>query len=286
VTIRHAEFKNTFSDVEDDMILTRHWDRERARWALDGRFLPANFDLGLLMQLPAERVKAFLAGLLTDEPASGELLAPVEPWQEVWACGVTYLRSREARVAESASGDIYTRVYAADRPELFFKATGARCRGDGQPIRVRADSAWNVPEPELVLALNSRGEMIGYTAGDDVSSRSIEGENPLYLPQAKIYTGSCAIGPGIVVGPPPARLPIHLDIQRAGQTVFQGETSTAQMRRTLAELAGWLFRELDFPNGAFLFTGTGLVPGDDFTLQSGDRVMIQVGEARLENRVA
>jgi 2-dehydro-3-deoxy-D-arabinonate dehydratase len=201
---------------------------------------------------------------------------------------VTYLRSREARMAESDTADIYDKVYAAARVEVFFKAVGWRAMGAGQPIRVRADSSWNVPEPELAVVINAQGRIVGYTAGNDVSSRSIEGENPLYLPQAKIYDGSCAIGPGIVLADADdmRALPIRLSITRAGKTVFDGDTSTGQLKRTVEEIAGWLTRELSFPRGVILLTGTCLVPEDAFTLTSGDTVRVQVGELVLENPVA
>jgi 2-dehydro-3-deoxy-D-arabinonate dehydratase len=211
----------------------------------------------------------------------------VEPAQEVWASGVTYEMSREARKAESAKADVYEKIYDAERPELFFKAVGRRVAGHGGTVRVREDSRWNVPEPELVLVVNDRMEIVGYTAGDDVSSRDIEGENPLYLPQAKIYDGSCSLGPAIVLPVGDLRdLPIRLRIRRNDESAFEGEISTSRMKRTPEELAAYLGRELSFPNGAFLMTGTGIVPQDDFTLTPGDRVEISVGELVLENEVA
>jgi 2-dehydro-3-deoxy-D-arabinonate dehydratase len=184
-------------------------------------------------------------------------------------------------------GDVYARVYDAERPELFFKALGWRVAADGAGIRIRGDSAWNVPEPELVLVINRLGEIVGYCAGNDVSSRSIEGENPLYLPQAKVYTGACALGPGLalVEGASPGDLPIRLEIRRKGEAVFQAQTQTSQMKRRLDELVTYLYRELDFPHGVFLMTGTGIVPGEDFTLQAGDHVSITVGELILQNDV-
>jgi len=229
------------------------------------------------------RVRAFP---LADEL---KLLAPVDT-QEVWASGVTYLRSKVARMEESesqAGGDFYDRVYDAERPELFFKALAARVVAPGAPIRIRRDSVWNVPEPEVVLVLSSDGAIVGHTIGNDVSSRSIEGENPLYLPQAKVYDGSCALGPVISLsdGLRHERT-IQMTISRDGVSVFSGETSTAQMRRTQLELAAYLFRELTFGAGAFLLTGTGIVPPDDFTLQSGDVVSITIeGIGTLENPV-
>lgn len=218
------------------------------------------------------------------------LTAPID-LQEVWASGVTYLRSKVARMEESesqAGGDFYDRVYEAERPELFFKSMPGRVVAPGQPIRIRADSSWNVPEPELVLVLSASGAIVGHTIGNDVSSRSIEGENPLYLPQAKVYDGSCALGPMIAVSDGRQDpWSIELSIVRDGATVFAGETSTAQMRRTQQELAGYLFQELTFSAGAFLLTGTGIVPPDDFTLRSGDVVRITIqGIGTLENPVA
>ena len=206
-----------------------------------------------------------------------KLLAPIGS-QEVWAAGVTYLRSRDARKEESKDGgSVYDRVYSAERPEIFFKATPNRVVGHRGEIRIRADSKWNVPEPEVTLAINSRGRIFGYTIGNDVSSRDIEGENPLYLPQAKVYRGCCALGPGLVIREPlPLETEIALRIFRAGGEVFSGATSLSQMKRTFPELAGWLWRENEFPNGCYLLTGTGLVPGGDFTLMPGDDVRIAV----------
>ncbi|MFO1352153.1 MAG: fumarylacetoacetate hydrolase family protein [Gammaproteobacteria bacterium] len=257
------------------------------RWALDGRLLAPHFQLSMMLEIPRAKSSALLDALASDEKAEGRLLPPIEAHQEVWASGVTYLRSREARVHESETKDIYTKVYDAKRPELFFKASGWRVAGHGMPIRVRKDSRWNAPEPELVLVINSRSEIVGYCAGNDVSSRDIEGENPLYLPQAKIYNGSCALGPGIRLIDPAALtdLPIALDIERGGNSVFHGETRTSRIKRPLAELAEYLGLELDLPQGAFLFTGTGIVPPDDFSLAPGDRVRIAVGDLVLENPV-
>jgi 2-dehydro-3-deoxy-D-arabinonate dehydratase len=205
----------------------------------------------------------------------------------VWAAGVTYLRSREARRVESQVADVYDRVYLAERPELFFKSLGWRVAGTGMPIRIRADSRWNVPEPELVLVINRHREIVGYCAGNDVSSRDIEGENPLYLPQAKVYSGSCALGPGVLLCEAGALndLPIQLHVRRGSETACAGETTTASMKRTFSSLAAYLTSELDFPHGVFLMTGTGIVPGDTFTLQAGDVVRIQVGALSIENRV-
>ncbi|MCS6775592.1 MAG: fumarylacetoacetate hydrolase family protein [Chloroherpetonaceae bacterium] len=218
------------------------------------------------------------------------LVAPIVAGQEVWAAGVTYESSKLARMAESeAGGDFYARVYVADRPELFLKATPHRVVGPNDTIRIRADSRWNVPEPELAVALAANGRILGYTIGNDMSSRDIEGANPLYLPQAKVYRASCALGPVIVPadGLNPHTLTIQMTVLRGQEVVFAGSTSTAQMRRTVAELVGWLFRENDFPQGVFLLTGTGIIPPDDFTLQSGDEIRIEIeGIGTLRNSVA
>ncbi len=220
-----------------------------------------------------------------------ELLAPIGS-QEVWASGVTYLRSREARMEESkdaGGGDFYARVYEADRPELFFKAPAYRVVGSGDKVRIRKDSKWNVPEPELTLFICSTGSIEGYTIGNDMSSRDIEGENPLYLPQAKSYDGSTAIGPSLYVAEKPiapdAR--ISISIQRKGETVFSNEISINRMKRKHTELVEYLFREVTFPFGTYLMTGTGIVPPDSFTLQSGDTIKISIENiGTLENTVA
>lgn len=269
------------------MKLTRHITPDGPRWAADGRYLRPDFEFRALLTLPASEVDSRLNELLSDESASDRLAAPIEPNQEVWASGVTYLSSRMAREAESETADVYQKVYNAARPELFFKANGWRVRGPEEPIRIRPDSSWDVPEPELALLLNNRGEILGYTVGNDVSSRSIEGENPLYLPQAKVYDGSCALGPCIQLcaASDMRDLPIVLSIERAGQSVFQGETRSSQIKRKLEDLAAYLFRDLSFPTGAFLLTGTGVVPGSDFTLKSGDLVSIAIDQLTLRNSV-
>ena len=211
--------------------------------------------------------------------------------QEIWAAGVTYKRSRTARMeeAEESGGDrFYDLVYEAERPELFFKSTALRARGHGEKVRIRADSTWDVPEPELTLAINADGNVFGYTIGNDMSSRSIEGENPLYLPQAKIYRGSCAIGPCLVVGKDAvtAKSSISISISRGGEAVFAGETKVDQLKRSFGELAEFLYRENEFPHGAFLMTGTGVVPDSDFTLKSGDEIRIEIeGIGALVNAV-
>ncbi|HUJ44139.1 MAG TPA: fumarylacetoacetate hydrolase family protein [Opitutaceae bacterium] len=217
------------------------------------------------------------------------LCAPVER-QEVWAAGVTYLRSKTARMAESDfSATAYDRVYAAERPELFFKCLPEKVVPTGEPVGIRRDARWNVPEPELALVMNSRGRVAGCTIGNDMSSRDIEGENLLYLPQAKIYDRSCALGPWIAVGATEAAVrawKITLEIQRGGRRVFGGETSPGQIKRSFADLAGFLFRCQIFPHGAVLLTGTGIVPPDSFTLQVGDIVEIGItGIGVLRNPV-
>jgi 2-dehydro-3-deoxy-D-arabinonate dehydratase len=198
---------------------------------------------------------------------------------EVWAAGVTYRRSREARVEESRDGDVYTRVYSAERPELFFKSVAWRVVGDGEPVGVRADSESNTPEPELALVVNAAAEIVGLTICDDVSSRSIEGANPLYLPQAKVYTASCALGPAI--RPiweirDPLDLAIAGTITRAGSVVWSAATSSAQLHRTFDDLVGHLFRAMEFPYGVILSTGTGIVPELDLTLTEGDVVRVEI----------
>lgn len=270
------------------MILTRHMTPSgSARWALDGRYLSANLTLGYLLDLPRERAVQLCRETVTNEAATGPLLAPVEGDQEVWASGVTYLRSRDARTRESTVKDVYERVYDAERPEVFFKAVGWRVVAHEQPIRIRRDCNWSAPEPELTLVVNSQGEVFGYTAGNDVSSRDIEGENPLYLPQAKMYNGSCALGPGIALATVAelSDTPITGSIERSGETIWSAETKSSQMKRSLTELVSYLFRELDFPRGVLLMTGTGIVPADTLTLHVGDVVRISVGSQTLENRV-
>ena len=218
-----------------------------------------------------ERTKAF---------AYGTLLAPIES-QEVWAAGVTYYRSRSARIEESKSaggGDFYDRVYSATRPELFFKATGARVVGPNAKVKVRSDAVWSVPEPELTLLISPKGMILGYTIGNDMSSRDIEGENPLYLPQAKVYDGSCALGPCILVSPEPlsAATRITIQIVRNSETAFSGSTALSEMKRDPKTLVSFLYRNNSFPKGCFLMTGTGVVPPDSFTLASGDQIRIVI----------
>ena len=229
-------------------------------------------------------------GETAEDFSSARLLAPIGS-QEVWAAGVTYYRSRDARMAEAkdaGGGDFYDRVYSAERPELFFKATASRVAGPQEHVRIRSDAKWSVPEPELTLLINHRGRTVGYTIGNDMSSRDIEGENPLYLPQAKVYDGSCALGPCILVSqePLPATTPIRLEITRQGRVAFAGQTTLAEMKRAPSLLTEYLFRENSFPCGAYLMTGTGIVPPDDFSLAAGDRVGITIDPiGTLENDV-
>ena len=229
-------------------------------------------------------------------PTSPEALAPSSlrapiGTQEVWAAGVTYFRSRTARMEEAKAGgggDFYDRVYSALRPELFFKATARRVVGPGQRVRVRSDSRWSVPEPELALAINARGRIIGYTIGNDMSARDIEGENPLYLPQAKVYSESCALGPCVLLTTEAlsADTSIELRIKRGDTVAFSGATTLASLKRGMQELADYLFRDNAFPTGCVLLTGTGVVPPDDFSLQSGDVIAITIPPiGTLENTV-
>ncbi|MBO0804363.1 MAG: fumarylacetoacetate hydrolase family protein [Nocardiopsaceae bacterium] len=236
-----------------------------------------------LLALPADDVREICSNPGRGEVVPlerAELLAPVDGQTEVWAAGVTYERSRTARMAESEnSASIYDRVYDAERPELFFKSAAWRVAGPGAPVSVRADSTVNVPEPELAAVLNSAGEVVGYTICNDMSSRSIEGENPLYLPQAKIYLGGCAAGPWIRPAweiPDPYALAMSLTIMRGGAEAWNGTASTGGLRRRVPELASYLFREDDFPGGVLLSTGTSLVPDLPFTIQPGDEVRITI----------
>ncbi|WP_346769241.1 fumarylacetoacetate hydrolase family protein [Planctomonas sp. JC2975] len=285
---------------------TKHDDTNRAplglaRVRFDGEVLwavrsgdvysPLGAALAELLRLPRDEARGLIEKARVDAATTGirvdAVLAPVDPEHEVWAAGVTYLRSRDGRIEEATDGSPYDRVYVAKRPELFFKATGRRVVGPGEPVGVRADSGWDVPEPELGVVLDAAGDVFGFVPGNDVSSRSIEGENLLYLPQAKVYTASCALGPEIVpawLAAPP--FGIALTIEREGVTVFEGTTSTETMARTLPDLADWLFRGLDFPDGTVVLTGTGIVPGADFTLMPGDVVRIGIdGIGTLANPV-
>ena len=266
------------------------------RWAVGSvdtgpsRWLERSLSLGTLLAVGGPSLDE-LDELPTEGsvPAGARVLAPVDV-QEVWAAGVTYLRSRDARMEESRHApDHYDRVYDAQRPELFFKSTSDRVRGPGEAICVREDSSWDVPEPELATVIDAAGEVRGYLVGNDVSSRSIEGENPLYIPQAKIFTGGCALGPCIVpeqqVGPLD-ELRIGLEVRRSGDAVYEDEVSVADLKHPPTILAGWLTAALDFPSGVILLTGTAIVPPSDFTLTPGDEVAITIsGLGRLHNPV-
>jgi 2-dehydro-3-deoxy-D-arabinonate dehydratase len=260
-------------------------DRVRPIGPLDARFL----DL-LHADDPAALVADWLRG---GEPEvaldSVRLLSPLDR-QEVWGAGVTYERSKQARQEESEQGgSFYDLVYRAERPELFFKATPSRVVGPGEPIRVRQDTKWCVPEPELTLVLSPKLRIVGYTIGNDVSARDIEGENPLYLPQAKVYDACCALGPVVTLAqdmPPLAGVEIRLEIERGGKIAVRESTSLSRMARTPEELVGWLGRDNRFPDGAFLLTGTGIVPPDEFSLAPGDIVRISIdGIGTLTNPV-
>lgn len=241
---------------------------------------------------PLALARTALAGASpADAPAAGSLAAPIQS-QEVWAAGVTYYRSRTARMEESKAaggGSFYDKVYEADRPELFFKSTPHRVAGPGGAVRIRADSRWNVPEPELTLAIGRNGRIFGFTIGNDMSSRDIEGENPLYLPQAKVYDRSAALGPCLVISDslPGPDTEIALEICRGGAPLFAGRTTVGQIKRPLASLADWLFRENVYPHGCYLMTGTGIVPPDTITLHTGDEILIAIAPVgTLSNFVA
>jgi 2-dehydro-3-deoxy-D-arabinonate dehydratase len=261
----------------------------------EGKYYPVN-GVGWDELLRRDDLEACLDSAIDGASAApafsrSDLLAPIEN-QEVWAAGVTYFRSRSARMEESEShggGDYYDRVYSAQRPELFFKSTASRTVGPNGKVRIRHDARWSVPEPELTLAISASGRIVGYTIGNDMSSRDIEGENPLYLPQAKVYDGSCALGPGILVasGSLPRTTEIALEVLRDDRCAFAGCIKISEIKRDFKTLVEYLFRENTFPNGCFLMTGTGIVPPSDFTLRSGDRVRITIAPIGiLENEVA
>jgi 2-dehydro-3-deoxy-D-arabinonate dehydratase len=239
---------------------------------------------------PAEAVRFLIDPDAKKVPLGTVALLPPIDAQEVWAAGVTYKRSRSARMEESvSSATVYDKVYTADRPELFFKANAWKVVGPGKPVRIRKDATWNVPEPELALVVDRRMQIVGYTIGNDMSSRDIEGENPLYLPQAKVYDGSCALGPWITLAdamPPRDEIVIRMAVTRAGKNVFQGQTTLAQLNRTPESLVEWLGRDNTFRDGVILLTGTGIVPDKDFTLAPGDVVGIAIdGIGSLTNTV-
>jgi 2-dehydro-3-deoxy-D-arabinonate dehydratase len=248
--------------------------------------------LGAALQLSKGDLDAALARVkqsdLRTPLAEVTLKAPID-WQEVWCAGVTYLRSRDARMEESQAQSVYDIVYEADRPEIFFKGMRFRVAGPGEEIAIRSDSTWDVPEPECALVINSAAEVIGYTVGNDVSSRSIEGENPLYLPQAKVYDKAAALGPVIALASEienPNELSIELVIKRNGEVAFRGTTNTNQLHRTFDDLVEYLYRDNTHYHGAILMTGTGIVPPSDFTLEAGDEVSITIdGIGTLTNPV-
>lgn len=261
----------------------------------DSQYYPLT-GLTLDALLARDDLRGFLLGQIatqspTAEIHASELLAPIGQ-QEVWAAGVTYFRSRGARMEEAkdaGGGSFYDRVYSAERPELFFKSTGSRTVGAGGMVRIRADAHWSVPEPELTLVVSPKGAIIGYTIGNDMSSRDIEGENPLYLPQAKVYNGSCALGPGILVsqGPLPHSTEIEIEILRHGRIEFSGSVALTELKRNPKTLVEYLLRDNAFPVGCFLMTGTGIVPPSSFTLAHGDRIRITIEPiGTLENEVA
>jgi 2-dehydro-3-deoxy-D-arabinonate dehydratase len=246
--------------------------------------------IGALLERPREEIRKIVEAAGRDQVAEEyRLLPPVDGLTEVWASGVTYRRSSEARQEESEVADVYARVYDAPRPELFMKSVAWRVCGDGEPIGVRTDSKINVPEPELALVCNAAAEIVGVTICNDVSSRSIEGENPLYLPQAKVYSGACALGPGIVPlweVPDPTDLAVAVAVTRGGEDVWSGRTSTSVMHRRFEDLVEHLYRQASFPQGAVLSTGTGLVPDLDFSLLPDDEVVVEIEQVgRLRNRV-
>ena len=260
---------------------------EVALWS-DARLRRVGVGLDELLRLSAAEMRATLDAATGElDPSACDLLAPAES-QEVWAAGVTYMRSRTARMEESSVQDVYARVYEADRPEMFFKSAGWRVVGHGGEAGVRPDSTWNVPEPELAVLSNSRGEVVAYACGNDMSSRSIEGENPLYLPQAKVYDRSCSIGPAAVPAwtTDPARARVTMRIERGGSVVFDGDASVADMVRDPTQLCAVLHAAYPLPAGAWLMTGTSLVPPPPYTAEAGDVITIEIeGVGRLMNRV-
>jgi 2-dehydro-3-deoxy-D-arabinonate dehydratase len=273
---------DTVHDVTTDIPTLGHWLRASA-----GRLNDALAELDAAA-LNSALTLPFASLVHPPDDWAHHLLPPVDE-QDVWAAGVTYARSRDARQEEAVDGgDVYARVYAAQRPELFFKAQGRQVVGPNDAVGIRADSAWNVPEPELTLVLNPALQVVGMTVGNDMSSRDIEGENPLYLPQAKVYTASCALGPQWVLGAVEAwpQTTIRIAIERAGQTVVHDQVETSRIHRQVGELVDYLGRSLTFPDGVLLMTGTGIVPSADFSLQAGDLVRITIdGIGTLTNSV-
>ena len=267
--------------------------RTASGWFLEtapGLGIPVPGQAGLTTREDLASYLDDLARAAAPAPIPRPLLAPIEG-QEVWGAGVTYYRSRTARMAESSDaggGDFYDRVYTAERPEIFMKATAHRVAGPESAVRIRRDSKWSVPEPEFTLLVSPGRKILGYTAGNDMSSRDLEGQNPLYLPQAKTWDRCCALGPAILVStePPAPSTCISLSVVRSGKAVFTGATALSEMRRRFEDLVEYLYRESSFPNGAFLLTGTGIVPPDSFTLEAGDRIEIRIdGIGTLANTV-
>lgn len=252
----------------------------------ENRYYPVEADWDQLINAtdPQQNLEALIAGAQPEPGLKNIIDSPLLPpvaGQEIWASGITYQRSKSARMDESkdaGGGDFYDRVYAAPRPELFFKSTASRAAGHRQGVRIRRDSAWNVPEPELTLVINTSGKIIGYTIGNDMSSRDIEGENPLYLPQAKTYDRSAAVGPGILIThtPLPPETSIRLVIMRSEEEVFSGIVEISQITRKFTDLVEYLYRETSFPQGCLLMTGTGIVPPNEFTLHPGDEIRITI----------
>ena len=245
----------------------------------NGDFFSINHSLSDLLSMDMNEARSIIEAASTSVKAPTQLIAPIDPHQEVWACGVTYLRSKVGRMEESEIPDLYNRVYEAERPEIFYKSVGWRVIPNGEPVGIRRDSGWDVPEAEVVLVVNSHQEIFGYTIGNDMSSRSIEGDNTLYLPQAKSYDKSCTIGSFIIPSweITEAVFPFTLTVERNDVEVFAGASSSAEMKRGFTELVDWFFRTLPMPDGAMLFTGTGIVPDADFTLHEGDVVKIDGG---------
>lgn len=260
----------------------------------NGFYLLSNEDWDAFINDDAlfEKTKEKIQKLSPSQTSLQNILAPIGSRQELWACGVTYLKSKIGRQEESkdaGGGDFYARVYEAQRPEVFFKANPLRIVGPNDKVRIRKDSTWDVPEPELTLVVTSSGKIVGYTIGNDMSSRSIEGENPLYLPQAKTYDACAAVGPCVYVTKEPLdrNAVIRLEISRNGKTVFDGSVALTQMKRAPEELVSFVFKECSFPHGCLIMTGTGIVPENDFTLKSGDEIKISIdGIGTLVNEVA
>jgi 2-dehydro-3-deoxy-D-arabinonate dehydratase len=245
----------------------------------NGEYFSIKHSLTDLLSMDVNEARSIIEAANTSVKAPAHLVAPIDAQHEVWACGVTYLRSKVGRMEESDVPDLYSRVYDAERPEIFYKGVGWRVIPNGEPVGIRRDSGWDVPEAEVVLVVNSHKEIFGYTIGNDMSSRSIEGENTLYLPQAKSYDKACTIGSFIVPSweIAEAAFPYTVIVERKGAEIFNSSSSSAQMKRGFEDLVSWLFRTLPMPTGAMLFTGTGIVPDADFTLHEGDVVKIDGG---------